>query len=131
MLLGSTKLFNVHGYGDCGDPCSEKIFFSVNDQIAKVGIGWVTVDVPDTTIEAGSFWISMEWQTTPLAYQRGSNSHFLAYDANADHAERSSLARNSNWVDLPEANRLGPLKDCTNCFAEGVGDLMITAVMEQ
>ncbi len=118
---GAVKLFNVHGYEDCaGFPCSRKIFSSVNDQKAEVGRGWVTVDVPDTTIEAGSFWISMEWQTTPLRSKRGSNSHFLGYDAYADHTDRNYEARNGNWSNL---------KFCSGCVAAGVGDLMITAVM--
>ena len=82
----------------------------------------MTVDVPDTTIEAGSFWISMEWQTTPLASERGDNSHFLGYDADADHTDRNYWARNNSWSNL---------QDCSDCVAAGVGDLMITAVMEQ
>ena len=35
---GSARLFNVHGYKDCGDPCAKKIFSSVDGQIADVGI---------------------------------------------------------------------------------------------
>lgn len=96
---GSDLLFNVYGFSDLS--AETDIFTPVTDQsIPDTGTSAYyekTIDIPDTAISSGSFYIAVEWVTKPLGAVSGTNSFFLCTDSSLDYLNTNFIRFTSTW----------------------------------
>lgn len=103
---GSPQQFNLYGYSDLA---AETPLFSPvpNQSLPYTGTSKtaVTVNIPDTVITSGSFYIAVEWVTKPLSSASGTNAFFLCTDSAPDYPGTSFIRfSGTSWESLESAS---------------------------
>jgi hypothetical protein len=99
---GSDQYFNIYGYSDL---LSETQIFDavLHNSIPATDTSpqAITVNIPATTINSGSFYIAVGWVTKPLSSVSGANSFFLHTDSHMDYPNTSYFSTSSStWSTL-------------------------------
>jgi hypothetical protein len=106
---GTEQMFNLYGFSELSTETN--IFSSVLDQsIPDTGSSSYyekTIDIPETTISSGSFYIAVEWVTKPLSAVSGTNSFFLCTDSKLDYINTNFMRFESSWENYESINATG------------------------
>ena len=116
---GESTPYDLRVYADDADRPGEVVATADPKPATKMNVnGWHEVEVPATTIDAGSFWVAIEWNPPPLASVSGANSFLIGSDASRDAPDDHVVLTSTGWLTFTEVG-----------FPAALGDLFIDAVV--
>ncbi|MBK8996209.1 MAG: hypothetical protein IPM35_10755 [Myxococcales bacterium] len=117
---GADVPFDVRVYADdAGSPKTSEVLAAATPKpVASSSLdGWLDIDMPKTSLAAGSFWVAIQWDPAPLAADNGKTSFYTTCDSALDHPDAHVVYVTDKWLTFTQAGL-------------PVADLLVEAVIE-